>query len=115
MRAYLIAMLVILLAALASDPTKPVQPKYVGAGRILQLLLIAWTVILLAGCMKRPGESERVVGTTTVRMYNMPANVADVVEFRLSDGTHCVMTNGSGPGITCDWRRPNPPPTLQVE
>jgi hypothetical protein len=113
MKAYLVIMIIIFAAALVSDPDKPLSEHAKRWGKAIQLMLLLWTAILLAGCSgsTSPTEAPR----TTITVYTMPANWYDVAEFRLTDGTRCVMTQASGGGITCEWRKPNVPAAVEVE
>lgn len=61
------------------------------------LLLIVTLVALLAYMVTRTGRVEPTP-LTTYREYRLPGYI--VREFKLQDGTRCVMSSS---GITCAW------------
>jgi len=65
-------------------------------------LLVA--IVLLAGCAQQAPDPLAKFAPPNVLEYALPGGTR-VHEFRLSDGTRCVMVEYRG-GLTCEWRRP---------
>ena len=71
-------------------------------------LVIALLFITLIGCdtpknitpEKAKAQAKREVD---IARYNIPG--ADVLEFRLQDGTRCVTKDGAQNSVICDWRK----------
>lgn len=61
--------------------------------------------LLLAGCSQTP-QAQSVVPNVPEGVQRVGYN--DVYDFKLEDGTRCVLMDGyrSG-GITCNWRTTN--------
>lgn len=74
------------------------------AGAGVGLLLLA----VLAGCDAKVGAGLRYEYPKDWRIITSPSNNKTyVVPVTMEDGTKCVVVtaNGSGSGITCDWRK----------
>lgn len=71
-------------------------------------LVIALLSTTLIGCDTpkniTPEEAKaHAAREVSITKYNIPG--ADVLEFRLQDGTRCVTKYGAQNSVTCDWRK----------
>lgn len=63
-------------------------------------LCVSW---LFSGCIQPPAAQ---VNSQSVQYDPGLRSTTNVVEFRLADGTRCVVIAARGSSITCEWRQP---------